>query len=228
MSIGTQSAGTDQTHERQPTQPGGGAALTPPPKRRRSPILIAAGVAAITVGALIAVWAYTATSNTEAVVAVRNTVERGATIEASDLMIVQVGADPALNPIPESKADSLVGQRAALDLSAGGLVTAEAITADVVPVSGQSVVGVSLTPAQMPAMSLQTGDAVRVVATPGDQGDVGSSDPASIGATVVSVGKPGVDGQIVVDVDVPESAAGELAARAATGKVALVLDSRER
>ena len=39
---------------------------------------------------------------------------------------------------------------------------------------------------------------------------------------------PGDNGQIVVDVSVPYDQAAELAARAATGKIALVLDSRER
>ena len=38
----------------------------------------------------------------------------------------------------------------------------------------------------------------------------------------------GENGETVVSLEVPEGQAAELAARAATGKVALVLDSRER
>jgi hypothetical protein len=90
-------------------------------------------------------------------------------------------------------------------------------------------VGVSLPPALMPATQLQSGDQVRIVATPGAQGDLATgTSPTSIGATVVGVRGPGDNGQIVVDVSVPYDQAAELAARAATGKIALVLDSRER
>jgi hypothetical protein len=92
-----------------------------------------------------------------------------------------------------------------------------------------SVVGVSLPPALMPAVALQSGDQVRIVATPGQQGDVAAgATPQSITATVVGVRSAGGSGQSVVDVSVPFEQAAELAARAATGKVALVLDSRER
>jgi len=99
----------------------------------------------------------------------------------------------------------------------------------VVPAKGMSVVGVSLPPALMPAVQLHSGDQVRIVATPGAQGDVATgTSPKSIEATVVGVRGTGDTGQIVVDVSVPHDQAAELAARAATGKVALVLDSRER
>ena len=110
-----------------------------------------------------------------------------------------------------------------------GLVTQEDIASALVPAKGMSVVGVSLPPALMPATQLQSGDQVRIVATPGAQGDVAAGTiPKSIQATVVAVRGAGDTGQIVVDVSVPYDQAAELAARAATGKVALVLDSRER
>jgi len=50
----------------------------------------------------------------------------------------------------------------------------------------------------------------------------------TIAATVVGVRVNNENGQNVVSVQVPEQDAAELAARAATGNVALVLDSRER
>ena len=144
-------------------------------------------------------------------------------------MSAQIGVDPALKPLPASAADAVVGKRAAMDLAAGGLVTQEDITSAVVPSKGMSLVGVSLPPGLMPAVQLQSGDQVRIVATPGAQGDVATgTSPISIGATVVGVGGTGDNGQIVVDVSVPYGQAAELAAQAATGKVALVLDSRER
>ena len=53
--------------------------------------------------------------------------------------------------------NSLVGQRAAMDLPAGGLVTREAVTAAVLPAQGQSVVGVALPASLMPGEPLQVG-----------------------------------------------------------------------
>ena len=88
--------------------------------------------------------------------------------------------------------------------------------------------GISLTPGQMPSEPLYSGDAVRIVTTPGDQGEVTDKDPVTVEAVVVGVSRVEETGETVVDVSVPESDAADLAARAATGRVALVLDARER
>src|SRR5665811_1379086 len=91
----------------------------------------------------LAVWAYTGASTSQDVLAVRTTVHRGELITRDDLMTVQIGVDPALKPLPASAADTVVGKRAAMDLAAGGLVTAEDVTSAVVPAKGMSLVGVS-------------------------------------------------------------------------------------
>ena len=96
------------------------------------------------------------------------------------------------------------------------------------PGEGDSLVGISLTPAQMPAEPLYAGDAVRIVTTPGDQGELTEKDPVTIEATIVGVSRVAETGETVVDVSVPQPDAADLAARAATGRVALVLDARER
>jgi SAF domain len=206
-----------------------GEFIMAPPRLRRRPALVAASVAAIALGALLAAWAYTGGSSAQPVLAVRTTVHRGELITASDLMTARISVDPALKPLPGSAAGAVVGKRAAMDLAAGGLVTADAVTSAVVPAKGMSVVGVSLPPALMPATPLQSGDLVRIVATPGAQGEVAAgSTPVSIEASVVGVRGGGDNGQVVVDVLVSHDQGAELAAQAATGKVALVLDSRER
>lgn len=202
--------------------------VTPAPKLRRRPVLVAASAAAVCLGALLGVWAWTSTSNTHEVVALRQTVARGETITQGDLMTVQVGVDPALKTVPGDRMASLVGQRAAMDMAAGSLITNADVTTAVLPVRGMSVVGVALPPSLMPGQTLLAGDQVRIVATPGQQGDVGQETPATISATVVGVYPNGENGQTVVSVEVPQDRAAELAARAATGKVALALDSRER
>lgn len=190
-------------------------------------MLVAASVAAVCLGALLGVWAWTSTSDRHEVVAVRQTITRGETIGRGDLMTVQVGLDPGLRTIPGSRLVGLVGKRAAMDMAAGSLVTEEEVTAKVQPAQGRSVVGVALPPSLMPGEPLVAGDQVRIVSTPGPQGDVREGDPPAITAIVVGLHPDAQNGQTVVAVDVPRERAAELAARAATGKVALVLDSRE-
>ena len=202
--------------------------VAPAPKLRRRPALIAASVAAICLGGLLAAFAWTSTSNTESVLAMRVAVERGAVIGPDDVMTVQVSTDPALRPVPASQASTVVGQRAATDIASGTLVTSEQVSDAVLPAAGMSIVGVGLPASQMPGEPLLVGDSVRVVATPGQSGEVTAGEQVTIAATVVGVRVNNENGQNVVSVQVPEQDAAELAARAATGNVALVLDSRER
>lgn len=200
-----------------------------PFKNRRRPLLVAAMVALVCVGGLVSAYAWQSTSDLESVVAVRESVARGEVIELEDLVTVQVSLDPALDPLPASDLNVLIGQRAAVDLSAGSLVTAESTTEVVVPAEGQSIVGVSLTSAMMPSEPIYAGDTVRIVSTPGEAGEVREGvDPVAVEATVTGVRYVDETGETVVDVAVPVDQAADLASRAATRKVALVLDSRER
>lgn len=202
--------------------------LTPPPKLRRRPALLAAALAAICLGALLAAWAWTATTNTQEILVARHTIERGAVIEADDLARVRVSADPALQPVAASQFDQVVGQRAAYDVTAGGMLTSESITSEVVPSGTNSIVGVALSPAQAPGLDLATGDRVRVVVTPTQGEEMPTGVPAFSEATVAAVHVADETGQLIVDVLVPHADAAGLAARAATGNVSLVLDSRDR
>lgn len=203
-----------------------GEQFAPPPKLRRRPVLIAASVAAICLGALASMWAYQSTSDAQSVLAVRQTIERGDVITADDLMTVNISVDPALKPLSADQASSVVGKHAALDMSAGGVVTQDQVTEQALPAKGSSVVGVALTPGMLPANQIRVGDKVRVVVTPGQQGEMPTGQPDSIEAVVVGVAKDETTGNAIVNVQVPNNEGPMLAARAATGKVALVLDSR--
>ena len=194
-----------------------GEQFVPPPKLRRRPVLIAASVAAISLGALASMWAYQSTSDAHSVLAVRQTIERGDVITAEDLMTVNISVDPALKPLSADQANSVVGKHAALDMSAGGVVTQDQVTEQALPAKGSSVVGIALTPGMLPANQIRVGDKVRVVVTPGQQGEMPTGQPDSIEAVVVGVAKDETTGNAIVNVQ---------AARAATGKVALVRDSR--
>ena len=200
----------------------------PGPKRRRRPWLFALCAALVAAGALGSAFAFTSVTDTQAVLVVSRDINRGETIEAGDLSVVRIGVDPTLNPVPGSQMAKLEGSRAAADLWAGTLLTEAAVTDQLVPGQGESLVGISLTPAQMPSEPLRAGDTVRIVTTPGDQGEVTNEDPVTVEAIVVGVSLVPETGETVVDVSVPEGDAADLAARAATRRVALVLDARER
>lgn len=202
--------------------------LAPPPKLRRRPIWIIAGVALVCLGALGSVWAYNSATNAHEVLAVRQTVERGQTITRQDLMTVRIAVDPALQPLGADQADTVIGKRAALDMAAGGVVTADQVADLVIPPKGSSVVGISVTAGMQPADELQVGDPVRLITTPGQQGEIAAGNPEAFAATVVGLAADQATGASVVNVQVRAADAGKVAARAATGKVAIVLDSRAR
>lgn len=202
--------------------------LAPPPKLRRRPALVAAAIGAICIGALLAGWAWTATTNTQEVLVARHSIERGSVIEADDLARVRLSADPALKPVAGSELEQVVGQRAAVDIAEGGMLTPGSFTTEVVPGEGESVVGVALTPAQAPGLDLQYGDKVRLVATPAQGDDLPDGAPLTSDATVVGVHISDETGQTVVDLLVAKTDAAVLATRIATGNIALILDSRER
>lgn len=227
-----------------PGSTGGGAqpsdapeAVAPAPQLRRKPVLLAASVAAVVLGALMGVWAWSAMSDTEGVVAIRESVSRGEVIGENDLVVVHVGVDPQLDTVPGEGLQSMVGQRASSDLSEGTLLSEGATTNSVVPSEGESVVGVAVNADQLPGEKLRAGDTIRVISTPGSssqdqQGGTSGQDqpaePTEVRTEVVSLNEGDQPGTTVVSVLVPESRAAELASQVSTGKVSIVLDSRER
>ena len=210
------------------SRPSPNLASRPRLKRRRRPWMFALCAALVAAGALGTAFAFTSVNDTQEVLVVSRDIKRGETIEAGDLSVVRVGVDPALSPVAGGKRAELEGSRAAVDLWAGTLLTEEALTGNLVPGEGESLVGIALAAAQMPSEQLYSGDAVRIVTTPGDQGQVTDEDPVTVEAVVVGVSRVEETGETVVDVSVPERDAADLAARAATRRVALILDTRER
>jgi len=208
-----------------------GRRVPAPPRLRRRWGVFAAMAAVVCLGALGNVWLHQATTSASAVVAARSTIIRGQIINRADLVAVQIGVDPALRPVPASQLETLVGKRAALDVAAGSLLTGDDVTDKVIPARGESVVGVAVPVTLMPGTPLVAGDQIRVVATPGAQGEATPGAPRSISASVVSTATSTDNGQgslTIITVQVPDSDAAGLAAMAATGKIAIVLDSRER
>ncbi len=202
-------------------------AMAPTKTRRRSGVL-AAGVALVAVGALGAAYLTQVVGDTARVVAVARDVQPGEMIKRADLTVADVSTDPALRPVPANRLSDLVGQRAAVTLAAGSLLTDAAVTEKVLPAAGQSLVGVALQPAQLPAEPLRAGDHIRIVDTPASQGEPPRTTPQTTPGVVVSTAGPDDRGQTIVNVTVPDGQAADLAARVATGRIALILDTRER
>jgi hypothetical protein len=188
-------------------------------------MLVALGIALVVLGGMAAAWLVTTAGNTVTVLAVRADVDRGEVIGADDLMDAHLPADPAIDPIPSSDLDSVVGKVAARDLTAGSILTRSSTTPDQIPGVGQSFVAVTLTPGQLPSTDLRSGDAVRIVNTPRPQDDLPQTNAVSIDATVVAVRELADLGQVVVDVSVPSRSAADLAVMVGTGRVALILDA---
>ena len=213
--------------------PASSATVPNPPRARRRWGLFAAMVLVVALGALGNVWLLASTTTAQEVVAARSTIERGSVIAREDLITVRIELDPSLHTIAGGDLAGLVGQRAALDVAAGSLVTTESVTTSTVPSDGNSLVGIGVAQARMPGVALVAGDRVRVVATPAQvTGITAGATPVSVGAVVVGT-QPGTDAtgagaETIVTVQVPTADSAALAAMAATGNVALVLDSRER
>lgn len=195
-------------------------------RRRRRRGLLGLGVALVVLGVLGAVWLAAGAGDTVSVLAVARPVALGEVITDADLTVARVVADPALNPVPAARRDQVVGRRAATALLPGSLLTGGQVTDASPPAAGFALVGVAVRAAQMPDEPLRPGDRLLVVSTPPVDGEVTTDPPATVAVTVVGVGARDDTGLRVVDVTVPAAEAAELAARAATGRVALVLQPR--
>lgn len=194
-------------------------------KLQRSPLQIVLGVLVLAAGAVFGWFMWATTSTATEVVAARVDVERGQMITAQDLTTVRVTIDPSMRTVPGSDLQTLVGQRAAADLSAGTLVSPDQVTDLLLPPTGMSVVSVPIDAGLVPSVPIRAGDTVRLVQTPSTGGEL-ATNPLTVTAEVISVAVD--DPTTVVNVLVPSDKAGDLAALAATGRVALVLDSRTR
>lgn len=204
------------------------AVVAAPVKVRRRPAFMIASVVSLLLGGLLGAFLWVAATTTVEVVVARSTIERGRLISAADLTTVRIGVDPAVRVVPSTELPALVGKRAVLDIAAGTPLTSAQFADQVVPGEGQTVVGLSLGPGFLPSIPLKAGDMVRVVqpavTLPGQQAGL----PNTIPASVVGVSKSADGRATLVDVAVATDAAPGLAAETSSGKIVLVLDSRNR
>ncbi|WP_329615722.1 SAF domain-containing protein [Streptomyces brevispora] len=213
--------------------------LTPPtpPRtlatRRRRPALIGLSVALIAAGGLAGAFTVLNSGERTPVLMVTKQVPYGAVVTERDLAVVSIGLDPALNPVAAADKDEIIGKRAATDLMAGSLVTGGAVTDKPLLDENQQLVGLRLKPGQLPSTSLSPGRSVLVVSTPDAAANADADGkkqdeiPKSLPAEVIRVGEPDTSGNLTVDVAVAATDGAVLAARAASGNIALVVEPKK-
>lgn len=187
-----------------------------------------AGVALIVVAILGAVWLVNNLRDTTTVLTLNKSVQQGHEITADDLSSVTINTDSGLSAIPLTQQGDVIGKVAAVPLSEGSVLNPKDVTVGLIPAEGQTLVGVTVSYDKMPAEPLVAGDLIRLVDTPRDQDDSPSQGPITTNAQVVSTKDIPEQRQTTVDVLVPKAEASWVSARAATHRVAIILDTRER
>lgn len=198
-----------------PAAPPGG-----PVRRRWGRITV--GVGAAIVGAWIFAALYLSAGDQAEVLVMARDVARFETIERSDLRVERLSRDGAVEAIPGSRLEEVVGRPAGVDLVGGSLLA----DAQILP-AGQSllgadeaVVGVVVGPDSGPAASLRRGGRVLVVVRPA-QGAGG--DPEEVDGWVFDAsGERLNSGERPLEVVVPRTSAAVISAAAAERRVSVV------
>lgn len=180
---------------------------------------IASGVFAIALAGLLAILVYGNVGQRHAVLAVVKTVDPGQVITDADLAVVRVATDADVRTVASTQRSTIVGQRAAVRLLPGSLLTPDAVTRGSVVADGFSIIGAVVKSGQYP-LGLRSGDAVQVVVVGGAAGD------RPVGATIVAVSSNGTGGGTSISLAVPQEAATRLAVAGAESRLLLMVPPR--
>ncbi|MEA5457293.1 SAF domain-containing protein [Sinomonas sp. JGH33] len=195
-----------------------------PTRSKARPPVIAAGIVLVVVFALLFVWILNAQTHTRQVFTAAGDLPRGHVITTSDLATVDIPEGQPIKSVATTDQGALVGKTVVKDVVGGAIIAPEQVSGGSGLSDSQSIVGLNLTASQIPSYPLAAGDRVRLIGTPGNGQDVPAKDPDAISATVVSTSPSADRNTTLVAVQVPRTQAALLAARAATGRVALILD----
>lgn len=210
-----------------------------PVRQRRRPALIGIGIALLALGPLAGAYIGANTDDSVQVLALSTGKLAGQRLTTADLRAVSLSADPDQVPsVRVEDADQVTGKLLAGNLPAGTLITPQMVGDGPATPQGTFIVGIPVTPGQMPAVGLRPGDQVTLVvgATQGaTQQAPGTEDSAARQlvepgrtwkAEVVNVGSSAeqdVTGAITVDMAIASSEATDVAAAAASRSLSIVL-----
>lgn len=195
--------------------------------RQRRPGRIAAGVALAALAVLGFVYLLRVAGHRQVVVRMVRDVPVGRQISRADVGLTSVAVDAGVVTVPAGHLGEVVGQRAAVDLRNGTLVSPAQVTTRLTPSPGEALVTVAMKSGQLPPDGLAPGSRVRIVSAPGQ--DVGASAGRPVGdvpATVDAVGDADTEGTVPVSLLVADGAASGVARQAAQGQIMLVVTAR--
>lgn len=226
---------TSPTRRGGPAPRGPARTATPPARRQRRWSLALVSVLVTLGSALTFAILWANAGDRQPVLAVSKTVPAGQVIEAGDLTVVRVAADPGLRPLPVERRDEVVGKTAAADLVPGTLLTDGHLGDESLVGQGEAVVGVAVQGGQLPVGNLRRGDRVRVVLT-SPAGSPAEGSAGTGGGGTASLGQVVAEGRVfeveqladasstvVVSLVVPEERAPTIAGASAAERVSLVL-----
>lgn len=197
-------------------------ARRPRVRLRRQPAWLIGGILAVCLGGLASAFLVMNVASTDEVLAVTATVHRGETIESDDLVVVSIGTAEALNTVPSTAVDEVVGQTALVDMPEGALVVAGSYGQD--PLADDAVrIGVRLEAGRYP-LGLVAGSTVGVVALPSEGAEPTDDKglPGTAPATLAAAPIEQPDGSVVINLIVTQERADSVARRASGGRLALV------
>jgi hypothetical protein len=191
--------------------------------RRLNTGRIALGVVVLAISALVAVVLFSSATDRVAVIGVERAVPAGQPISQADLREVSISGGDGLSTFPAEDASRVVGRTAAVDLSAGSLLTTDQVTDGPSLPKGTVVSGAVLQPGQYP-VGLGIGDVVDLVETTAPDAD-GVGEPVSRGSGTVTDLAETTDGQglLTVSLAVPTDGSAEISAAGAAGRLSLVV-----
>jgi hypothetical protein len=212
----------------QPDDPTAMVRVTSPVRTRRRPIVLGIGILLVVILILGSVALVNGLRQTQDILVLARDVPQGQMFTSDDFTSATVNTDAGLHVISASDLAAIVGRAASTNLASGTVLNPNTITDAVIPGKGLTMVGITVGADKLPATPLLIGDDIRIIDTPRDQDNSPVQAPISSNAQVVRVQPLPEIGQTTVDVLVPEAEANWVAARAATHRVALVLDTRVR
>ena len=192
------------------------------PRRKSRLPEVALGLVIVAVCGLASLWWYSTAAEREDVLALREPVTQGETLEVEDLIKVSIATDDPIATMSEAEFPSIVGQVAVSDLAAGTLVT-PAMFAQFNPMlDGSVVVGLDLEIGRVPAVTPLPGDTVAVVLLPVANATEPVGQVMVESAIVVETAAVGTQGRRFLALSMSEEEATEVTSAASQNRVALI------
>lgn len=205
-----------------------GVAVTRTKTRIRPAMLITGGALIVCAGLGAGVLTSFSQSADGEVLVTTSAIGAGKQISATSLTSTRMQVPAGVTAFSPTDIASVIQMLASAQLAPGTVLTSANVSTDRLVPTGKTVVGVPLDAGRMPGIPLVAGDPVRLVEVPDKTTIIVSNTARSFKAEVFSVDAPATNAMTtttIVNVLVAQADANDLAALAASGRIALVIDS---